>query len=456
MTFADTVKRHIYKYESLYAIGCGTLLIVGGVYSLILGSVNTGIGYMLMGISFITAQFSLGCSEPPLQTSPGKVSIYLKRKFMFVCACLIMGFAMWAIIFKPFSNSGDDTAKREVGVQQEVVDQVPKSNSIKSDTLKGLKQADVSGDAYQGATSGGLDALKQLMPPDLHDDPMLQKLIEVTSSDSFQSQVKEQNPQTIQEYVNLLEAHGVTGLSEMGIEKQIADSYDFMAQKYQAENPGKDPEEEDEVMAKRFGEVLKEYGLMKGTESLMTDQENVLWISARFKGDESAFNEWWRDVMTVYESDESTSPALTPTDSDFLHGEFLNTPSDETTLDIPLAETEQAPSDRALLEMWEESTITDTSDRGIIPPPPVEPEKVVTEVSPEPPAFPTEEELETALRERFSSERFERALSTLERYGEEEGLRRLRESDPELARQIADFRNGEERQRALKDSEEYE
>lgn len=44
--------------------------------------------------------------------------------------------------------------------------------------------------------------------------------------------------------------------------------------------------------------------------------------------------------------------------------------------------------------------------------------------------------LEATLREQFSSERFDRAMSTLERYGPEEGLRRLRENDPEIAKRI--------------------
>lgn len=419
MKIANTMRQYIYKYESLYAIGCGSLLIVGGAYLLLsgTGSIYFGIGYMLMGLSFIT-------------------SIYLKRKWIRIFPFLTMFLAMWVMIFKPFSDLGDNIASKEGGRQQEAVIQAAKPHNTKSIfKKKGLKQTDVPVDPFAGATSDTFDSMRRLMPPDLRDDPMLQKLMEVTSSDSFQAQVKEQNPQTIQEYVNLLEAHGVTGLSEMGIEKQIADSYDFMAQKYQAENPGKAPEEEDEVMAKRFGEVLKESGLMKGTESFMTDQENVLWISARFKGDEAAFNEWWRDVMAVYESDDSATRPLTQRDSESTPGEFF---------DIPLAETEQGSSDRALLEMWEEPAITDPQDRGVTPPP-VEQENIVTQVSPEPPALATSEALETTLSEQFSSERFKRAMDTLERYGPEEGLRRLRESDPEVAEQLQRQRNREDR-----------
>ena len=52
------------------------------------------------------------------------------------------------------------------------------------------------------------------------------------------------------------------------------------------------------------------------------------------------------------------------------------------------------------------------------------------ELIPEP---PTAESVETQLSERFSPERLEKAREVLERYGPEEGMRRLREDDPEVA-----------------------
>ena len=55
------------------------------------------------------------------------------------------------------------------------------------------------------------------------------------------------------------------------------------------------------------------------------------------------------------------------------------------------------------------------------------------------PAFPTDARLETQLRERFSPDRFSTATQTLRRYGPEEGLRRLKASDPEVATHIERF-----------------
>ena len=55
------------------------------------------------------------------------------------------------------------------------------------------------------------------------------------------------------------------------------------------------------------------------------------------------------------------------------------------------------------------------------------------------PAFPTDAGLESELQGRFSPERYGRAAETLRRYGPEEGLRRLKASDPEVATHIQRF-----------------
>ena len=65
----------------------------------------------------------------------------------------------------------------------------------------------------------------------------------------------------------------------------------------------------------------------------------------------------------------------------------------------------------------------------------------LTDMPKAPTALPTVEGFEASLKEQFSSERFERAMSTLDRYGPEEGLRRLRENDPEVAKQIEQHQN---------------
>ena len=71
----------------------------------------------------------------------------------------------------------------------------------------------------------------------------------------------------------------------------------------------------------------------------------------------------------------------------------------------------------------------------------------------QPPSTPTAQKTDTpgeiqtnfenALKSEFSKERFDRAMDTLEQYGPEEGLRRLRENDPEVAKQVEQSRKRE-------------
>ncbi len=52
------------------------------------------------------------------------------------------------------------------------------------------------------------------------------------------------------------------------------------------------------------------------------------------------------------------------------------------------------------------------------------------------PELPTTESIETQLKEQLSPERFSKAQQLIDEYGTEEGLRRLRESDPDAARRF--------------------
>jgi len=63
-------------------------------------------------------------------------------------------------------------------------------------------------------------------------------------------------------------------------------------------------------------------------------------------------------------------------------------------------------------------------------------EQPTEQLLPEGPELPTNAAFERALRERFSLQRFNRAMQTLNQYGLQEGLRRLKAADPEVAAQI--------------------
>ncbi|MCY4569435.1 MAG: hypothetical protein OXD49_14145 [Candidatus Poribacteria bacterium] len=62
--------------------------------------------------------------------------------------------------------------------------------------------------------------------------------------------------------------------------------------------------------------------------------------------------------------------------------------------------------------------------------------ETLTPTVPEAPELPNRKNLETKLRTQFLPDRFNRAMKTLNQYGPQEGLRRLKSSDPEVAKQV--------------------
>ena len=287
-----------------------------------------------------------------------------------------------------------------------------------------------------------VDIMIRSLPPEQREAPKVQKMMEIIASESFQQQMEQQDPQTPEEILQLLAAHGLTEAASIDINKVLAVNQKRMEVAYQARNPGKDPTKEDDAMAERFAELMKRHGAMGGMAQFMRNPENVEWISFRFKDDPEAYTAWKKQVRhrvemevsrATSESGERASQGFEPLDVE-------STPPLQQK--IPIGEN--APQD-TFVEL-ETPIIPDTAHRARTPPV-VDAEKVIPQVPPSVPALPTREELETTLKERFSSERLDRAKDTLERYGPEEGLRRLREDDPEVARQM-------ERQRARQGSED--
>lgn len=268
------------------------------------------------------------------------------------------------------------------------------------------------------SASSFFDSIERFLLPD---EPLLQKVVAVIREDSFQEAIKARPPQNVKEIVSLLQEHGVTEFGEVDMDQLIADAYESATRDYHANNPGKTPEDEDEAMAERFRELLRAHGPRDGVMKFSMNRENMMWIGVRFKGDQTAVDTWWREVIATYELVDAPSTIAAP-----------DSPSDETNPGSSWAETEQGTSNYTQSELTEDPD----TEKYTIGTPIDEPKKIVTKVAPEPPTLPTQEKLETTLSERFSKERFERAMETLERYGSEEGLRRLRTDDPEIAKQI--------------------
>ena len=412
--FLILVKR-IIGNDRYFAVIGGVLLILIGLYCWIgSGNIYTSIFAVLVGMAVILGEM-------------------LKEKRWQISITVALVLAVGTIIY--LEETGEDkghAVDSEIGVQQEVVDKA----SAPSDVPSG--EPAVSATSEQSMT----DMMNRFLTPEQRENPLMQKMMKVMASDSFQKQMQEQDLRTPQEFIDLMAAHGLTEFAEIDYDKIMADAYALSAQQYATANPGKDPKDEDEAMAKRIGERLKTADPVYGIMEIMQDREIALWMSARFKGDQAAMSEWLMPVIKGSVSAGSANSSSAPTDFEFPDGFLSDSPSDEPIEQLPFVEPEPPLSDPSPASVSEEFAAPDREDSSTATPT-VEPEKILAEVSPEPPAPPTDEELETALRERFSPERFERAMTTLERYGPEEGLRRLREADPEIAKQMERHRSRE-------------
>ena len=412
----QTVRKFMGNDRHFLTISSVLLILMGLYCSLGRGIPYTGIFGALIGASLI-------------------FNMVLTGKWKHISGVAILVLAVTVLVLGEMKETPQEqppTVGQAAEVQQEIVDKVSEPNEVPSD------ESSVSSAPEQSLT----DIMNRFLTPEQREDPTFQKMMKVMESDSFQKQMQERDLRTPQEFIDLMAAHGLTEFAEIDYDKVMADAYAVAIQEYEAANPGKAPKDEDEAMAKRIGEILTTADPVDRIMEITQDPEIGLWIAARFKGDQAALSEWLMPVLkgSVAAGSASSSPA--PTDFEFPDGFLSDSPADAPVEQTPVTEPEPPLSDPVPASVGEEFAIPDTENRSI-PTPTVEPKKGLTELPSEPPAVPTEE-FETALRERFSPERFERAMSTLKRYGSAEGLRRLRDADPEIAAQLEQHRDTED------------
>ncbi len=262
-----------------------------------------------------------------------------------------------------------------------------------------------------------------------------QKVMDILASEEVRQEVKAAAaagtpPEFLKSFTNFKDYMISKGVTEFEILDQAPSHFQDLFQKH---HPGKAPSDLDSEMRQRLIDMVQEFGYEEGRQKFLRTPEIAIWTAARFNilDNPGAISAWTESVYTDEFGDTVDAlssvppPVVSPGDTTF----------DETASDLPFTEVEPASPDRVSTAAWEDST------------PAIEPEKVGTKVAPEPPTPTTEEGIETALKAQFSPERFELAMSTLERYGPEEGLRCLRENDPEVAKQIEGLRNGVENSR---------
>ena len=254
--------------------------------------------------------------------------------------------------------------------------------------------------------------------------PEMQKLLEILESPAYEA-FMETEPSGIGDYFDFFQSQGLP-----------VDKNEILAI-FKDSMPPVSPAVLEQQKRSELSTLLRENPIEIGTNAgldtfqgiiteFLSEEQNVAWMMNHFQGDYMAFGEWASDVLrnpmpppedtSAVVSNKSSLPIRSEADID------SSTPLDSTEIDE--MSSIELPS-----EILTEGEILTEDDKHID----VESLEALT---PEVLKLPSEESLETVLRQQFSPERFSRAMNTLNQYGPEEGLRRLKDSDPEVATQV--------------------
>ena len=165
------------------------------------------------------------------------------------------------------------------------------------------------------------------------------------------------------------------------------------------------------------------------------DERIFGWQMGYFKGNisgEGGSYEWSQEVLAQVTSPRAAEPAFTEI-SDQLsptHNEMADAPKAPAAITPRNHEGSPIPEASSAVDL-ESDMQGDVARKEV-----VNPAEMSTDPEAEFSKQFTEEGFVTELQEQFSPERLNTAIKLLNRYGPKEGLRRLKESDPEFAKQV--------------------
>jgi hypothetical protein len=185
----------------------------------------------------------------------------LKGKWKHICCAAILVLAVVVFILGGINQDKTPTIGKAAGVQQETVDKSSSPNKVP----KG--KASVSVPRLHNMA----DMMNRVLPPEQRENPTVKKIMEIMASDSFQEQLEQQDPKTLDEFVQFFASQGLPELSKIDFDKVMADGYRIIEADYKAKNPGKVPEDEDDVMARRLAAAIEQSGPLGGMAKFMKD-----------------------------------------------------------------------------------------------------------------------------------------------------------------------------------------
>lgn len=202
--------------------------------------------------------------------------------------------------------------------------------------------------------------------------------------------------------------------------------------------PGKVPSDLDSEMKKQLREHIQNMGYEAGRTAFREVPENAIWLAARFDPTVDmgeALGRWTELVLadgfgdnTITETIDGFSPRQAT----------VNSPSHKDTDDpIRLTQT-QLSVDQSLDDIDPMETREKNVPENVLPPDIAEAESTLAEAESTFTKWLNAQDFETLLSEeieaaRFTLQQLNTALEIINRYGPEEGLRRIKESDPAVA-----------------------
>ena len=247
-----------------------------------------------------------------------------------------------------------------------------------------------------------------------------QKYFEVVESDEFLELVRNG--------ANMDERHNFMADQGLNVTRNITEVF------FRDVFPTGAPADYEPEMRATLSRLIAENGghlTLEVLEAFSADPRALHWIIGEFQGDfelNGELTKWVNDVEQ--KSVLSGTPRVKTVDTP--------TATSENQKPLPASEvntTGEPPQEPLHNETGEDIATMPPIREGNIDRE-AEFRKRLTPESRKPSEFPTEENIETTLQEHVSPERITRAMATLNQYGFQEGLRRLKTSDLEVAKQI--------------------
>lgn len=206
--------------------------------------------------------------------------------------------------------------------------------------------------------------------------------------------------------------------------------------------PTGEPEDFEPEMRRKYAELFKGLTEENGMEMVLTqypkfirDPRNRAWMKGYFNRDGNVAawtSSIQQDILDANSQNGTVEQEHRRTDSSF---------PDELDTFLDMFEQDDVTEEMNLQRDVNVSDVFEEGTPSEMPNSRPEPPNIITVDALEPPELPTDESVEKQLRahfdpERFSPQRLSAAMQTLNRYGPEGGIRRLKATDPEIAEYV--------------------